>query len=82
MSINFTPLKTNNNSNSIKLNNTNYITNTSPNKEQNPSNNFNHFSAISDISGLKDNNFNNNLNSSNYNSPMKNLFSDCFLMRY
>ena len=75
MSMNFTPLKYNKNS-SLNNFNTDYISTTSPNKDQTPSNNFNHFSALSDISALKENN-NNNFNSSNFiSSPTKNIILD------
>ena len=70
MSINFTPLKYNNNS---SFNNYN----SSPNKEhQFPSNNFNHFSTLSKLSVIKEKNNSNNLDSLNLNSPIKNLNFD------
>ena len=82
MSKNFTPLNYSSNSSS-KNNYTNYISNTnnSPNQEQFSSNNINHFLAMTDISGMKETNFNNNtntnLNSSNCNSN-NNEFNNSF----
>ena len=53
MSMNFTPLKYSNNSSLNKFN-TDYISTTSPNKDQTQSNNFNHFSRwINDNSYLR-----------------------------
>ena len=72
MSINFTPLKYNNNLASNKFN-PEYISNTSPNNEQTPINIFNHYSTLSDISALKENNNNNNFNTSNFNTSIKNI---------
>ena len=82
MSKNFTPLNYSSNSSS-KNNNTNYISNTnnSPNQDKFSSNNINHFSAMPDISGMKEVNFNNNnninLNTSNCNSNT-NEFNNSF----
>ena len=72
--MNFTPLKYNDNSSLNKFT-TDYISMTSPNKDQTQLNNFNHFSALSDMSSLKENN-NNNFNSSNFISPTKNIILD------